>query len=85
MFKKADELSTLSGARVAIVTISKNGNVSMFPNSNTVIRRYLGEKFSLKPISSDNRLMNLPKNKAPERAKEEAGEGDEVGLDEMSL
>ncbi|XVF79366.1 hypothetical protein PTKIN_Ptkin14bG0216300 [Pterospermum kingtungense] len=77
LFKKAAELSTLSGARVAIITISKNRKVSMFPNSNTVIRRYLKGKGTLKP-TSDNRLMNLGKNKGCEVAKKEAVEEDEV-------
>ncbi|KAB2032244.1 hypothetical protein ERO13_D05G331880v2 [Gossypium hirsutum] len=44
LFKKAAELSTLCGARVAIVVISKKGKVSMFPDSDTVIHRYINRK-----------------------------------------
>ncbi|OMO65779.1 Transcription factor, MADS-box [Corchorus capsularis] len=41
LYKKANELSTLCGARVAIVTISEKGELTMYPNSETVIQRYL--------------------------------------------
>ncbi|XP_022717825.1 MADS-box protein AGL72-like [Durio zibethinus] len=71
LFKKATELSTLCGARVAIVTISEKGKVSMFPNSDTVIHRYVTRKGSLKSTSG-NGMMKLRKKQHVEGAKKEA-------------
>ncbi|KAK8359026.1 hypothetical protein V6Z12_A04G066900 [Gossypium hirsutum] len=60
LFKKAAELSTLCGARVAIVVISKKGKVSMFPDSDTVIHRYINRKNNFKTSysSKEEESMN---------------------------
>ncbi|XVF04493.1 hypothetical protein REPUB_Repub05bG0087500 [Reevesia pubescens] len=71
LFKKAAELSTLCGARVAIVSISEKGKVSMYQNSDTVIHRYLTGKGCLKSTSSGKGLMNLSKRQCLEVAKKE--------------
>ncbi|XVF18296.1 hypothetical protein REPUB_Repub11eG0009100 [Reevesia pubescens] len=82
LFKKATELSTLCGARIAIVTISEKGKVSMFPNSDTVIHCYLTGKGSLKSTSSgNNRLMNSRKKQCHcQGAKKEAVDEAEVEM-----
>ncbi|XP_021288407.1 agamous-like MADS-box protein AGL62 [Herrania umbratica] len=58
LFKKAAELSTLCGARVAIVTISDEGKVTTFPDSDTVIQSYLAGKVSSRSASGGNALRD---------------------------
>ncbi|KAK8698990.1 hypothetical protein V6N13_115089 [Hibiscus sabdariffa] len=63
LFKKAKELSTLCGAQVAVVAISKRGNLSLLPGSDSVIKIYNEYKESSPP---NTRLMISKKRKCPE-------------------
>ncbi|EOY13761.1 Uncharacterized protein TCM_032402 [Theobroma cacao] len=74
LFKKAAELSTLCGARVAIVTISEKGKVSTFPDSDTVIRRYLAEKVSSRSASGGNALRDSGRKGCKEGGKKQGVE-----------
>ncbi|KAL4334947.1 hypothetical protein GQ457_07G015500 [Hibiscus cannabinus] len=68
LFKKAKELSTLCGAHVAVVVISKRGNLSLLPGSDSVIKIYNDYKESSPP----NRRLVISR-KSPETT-----EGDDV-------
>ncbi|KAE8713599.1 Detected protein of unknown function [Hibiscus syriacus] len=59
LFKKAAELATLSGARVAIVSISKKGKVFSFPGSDSVIDVY----YELKESSHSNMRPMISKKR----------------------
>ncbi|XP_039013630.1 agamous-like MADS-box protein AGL62 [Hibiscus syriacus] len=69
LFKKAVELATLCGARVAIVSISQNGKVFSFPGSDSVIDIYY--KFKESP-HSDMRPMISKKRPSTESADDDA-------------
>ncbi|XVE63227.1 hypothetical protein DITRI_Ditri07aG0002800 [Diplodiscus trichospermus] len=84
LFKKADELSTLCGAGVAIVTISKKGKVSIYTNSDTIIHRYLIGKGSSKSTSFDNESLNSCRKKPSERAKKAVFEEAECKMKELT-
>ncbi|KAK8568107.1 hypothetical protein V6N13_106047 [Hibiscus sabdariffa] len=68
LFKKAKELSTLCGAHVAVVTISKRGKLFVLPGSDSVIKIYNEYKKSSPP---DTRLVISRERKSPETTEDD--------------
>ncbi|KAE8723458.1 Detected protein of unknown function [Hibiscus syriacus] len=76
LFKKAAELETLCGARVAIVSISENGKVFSFPGSDSVIDIY--NKFKESPHTD---MRPTVSNKRPSM---ESADDDATAIDMIS-
>ncbi|KAK8643693.1 hypothetical protein V6N13_012976 [Hibiscus sabdariffa] len=68
LFKKAKELSTLCGAQVAVVVISKRGKLSSLSGSDSIIKIYNEYKESSPP---DRRLIISRKRKCQETTKDD--------------
>ncbi|OMO70533.1 Transcription factor, MADS-box [Corchorus capsularis] len=56
LFKKAEEISTLCGAEIAVIALSKTGRVYTSNNAEAVVDRFLGESSDHGDIVNDEEI-----------------------------